>query len=166
MRVLALAVLTASAMFAQNDLGSITGTISDPAGAVFQTLSSSTGNYTLPALPPGTYELSTTVSGFKKYSHPNLVVQATIIMRIDIPLEVGLSSATVTVTEQASLLNTETSELSHNVPVQGMDELPILGMGSGQACSQGIRNPNAVLLLIPGTYYSPQRRGACQRHSR
>jgi hypothetical protein len=171
MRVLAVALLFASALIAQTDRGSITGDVSDPAGAVvpnapiqakntetgavFDTLSSSTGNYTLSQLPPGTYELSAAVSGFKKYSHPGLVVQATIVMRIDILLVVGQATESVTVTGEASLLNTETSELSHNIGLNTMDSLPILGIGSGQAGSQGIRNANAVLLLIPGTYYSP-----------
>jgi hypothetical protein len=67
--------------FAQTDRGTITGTIIDPAGAVvanaaiegrntetgarYQVASSATGNYTIPNLPTGTYELSVTVAGFK-----------------------------------------------------------------------------------------------------
>jgi hypothetical protein len=171
MRAFAVGVLFVSVLFAQSDRGTITGDVSDSAGAVvpnapiqarnadtgavFDTLSSATGNYTISQLPPGTYELSATVPGFKKYSRTGLVVQAAIVMRIDIPLEVGTANESVTVTEAASLLNTETSELSHNVAGNAMNDLPILGIGSNQAGSQGIRNPYSALYLIPGIYYSP-----------
>jgi hypothetical protein len=80
-----------SAAFAQGDRGSITGTISDPAGAlvanaavearhvetgtVYQTQSTSTGNYTIPQLPVGTYEITATVPGFKKYTRGGLTVR-------------------------------------------------------------------------------------------
>src|SRR4051812_45088874 len=91
--------------FAQTDRGTITGTVSDPAGAVvasapiearntgtgavFQAASSATGNYTIAALPSGTYELNVTVPGFKKYVRQNLLVQNAQTMRIDVALEVG-----------------------------------------------------------------------------
>ena len=68
--------------FAQSDRGTITGTISDPAGAVvanaalearnqatgvvYQAASTATGNYTILQLPVGTYEVSVAVPGFKK----------------------------------------------------------------------------------------------------
>jgi hypothetical protein len=68
---------------AQSDRGTITGTVSDPAGAVvagapiearnvetgavYQAATTATGNYTLAQLPTGTYELTVTVTGFKKY---------------------------------------------------------------------------------------------------
>ena len=72
--------------------GTMTGTVSDPAGAViasaaiearnvdthvaYPVASSATGNYTIPNLPPGTYELDVTVQGFKKFVRPGLIVQA------------------------------------------------------------------------------------------
>ena len=83
--VVAAAVLSlcALAAFGQTDRGTITGTITDPAGAVvpnapieaknvatgavYPAASSGTGNYTIAQLPIGTYDLSVTVAGFKKY---------------------------------------------------------------------------------------------------
>ena len=81
----------ASAAFAQSDRSSMTGTITDPAGAVvpnapvqaknldtgvvYPTVSTSTGNYTIPELPVGNYELSSTVGGFKRYIRQGLAVQ-------------------------------------------------------------------------------------------
>ena len=74
--------LTVSRIFAQSDRGTITGTVTDPAGAVvanaavearntatgvsYQAASTSTGNYTIAQLPVGTYDVSAAVPGFKK----------------------------------------------------------------------------------------------------
>src|ERR1035437_4312814 len=87
MRVLAVAVccfLASVAAFAHSDRGNITGTVSDPANAVvpnanitaanletggqFKTTTSATGNYTLASLPPGRYEMTVEVAGFKKFT--------------------------------------------------------------------------------------------------
>ena len=154
--------------FAQGDRGNITGTISDPAGAVianaaiearhvetgtvYQTQSTTTGNYTISQLPVGTYEITATVPGFKKYIRGGLTVQVAATLRIDLPLEVGSASESVTVTEAATLLKTETGELSHNVTTEAVNNLPILGIGSAVAGSSAIRNPQAVAYLLPGAY--------------
>src|ERR1700691_3756838 len=95
--------LFVSAAFAQSDRGTITGTITDPAGAVvpnapieaknvgtgavYPAASSATGNYTIPQLPIGTYDLSVTVAGFKKYTRTGITIEAYAIDRVDIALE-------------------------------------------------------------------------------
>jgi hypothetical protein len=164
-------LLSAVGLLAQSDRGTITGTVSDPAGAVvsgapiqarniqtgasYEGATSTTGNYSLAQLPAGQYEVNVTVQGFKKFTRAGLQVQVAQTVRIDIALEVGATSDSVTVTEAAPLLRTESGELSHNVSVNQMDELPILGIGAGQAGSAGIRNPMAMVELIPGTLWSP-----------
>ncbi len=81
-----LLVLLSAGAFAQGDRGTITGTVSDPAGAVvsgaaveakhvetgtvYDTTSTTTGNFTLSELPVGNYEVTVTVPGFKKYTVP------------------------------------------------------------------------------------------------
>jgi hypothetical protein len=156
----------AVALFAQSDRGTITGTISDPAGAVVaaasvearntqtgvvtSVASSATGNYTIPSLAVGDYEIRVSVSGFKKFIRQGLSVQNAQTIRIDIALEVGSAAEAVTVTEAAPLLKTESGELSHVVPIERMDSLPVLQTG-GSAGSGGIRNPIAVVALIPGS---------------
>ena len=163
---LIMALLGALAMFAQSDRGTITGTVSDPTGAVVsnapvsarntqngvvtEVATSATGNYTIPSLPSGTYELRVNFAGFKEYIRQGLTVQAAQTMRIDVALEVGNSSETVTVTDAAPLLKTESGELSHVVSIQRMDNLPVLQTG-GTAGSGGIRNPIAVVAMIPGS---------------
>src|SRR5579872_2130195 len=95
-------------VLAQGDRGTITGTVSDPAGAlvasasiqarnvdtgaIYPTESTATGNYTLSQLPAGTYELTATVSGFKKYVRANILVQVAAVVRVDVGLEVGAAS--------------------------------------------------------------------------
>ena len=121
-------------------------------GTVYQGASTGTGNYTLSQLPVGTYEITVTVPGFKKYIRSGLEVQVAATVRVDVALEVGASSESVTVTGDAPLLKTESGELSHNVSTDTMDSLPIMGIGSSVAGSSAIRNPQAVAYLLPGAY--------------
>lgn len=76
---LTVAMLAAFTLFAQTDRGTITGTITDPAGAVVpaaklsvqnsetgltaETVTTNTGNFTLASLPAGTYDLSVEAQG-------------------------------------------------------------------------------------------------------
>jgi hypothetical protein len=110
---------------AQTDRGTITGTISDPTGAVvanaaieakniatgqtYTVTSTQTGNYTLPQLPAGSYEVLVTVQGFKKFTRQGLALSPTQVMRIDVGLEVGSSAESVTITAEATLMKTEST---------------------------------------------------------
>src|SRR5579862_1242465 len=163
----------AIAAFGQTNIGSITGTISDPAGAVvpgakievknadtnavYQGGTSATGNFVIP-VPVGKYTLTVTVTGFKKYVRENLIVTVATDTRQDVKLEVGAVSETVTVSEQAPLLKTESGEISHNVTMDDANNLPVLTLGGGQSFfSNGfgnIRDPLAVSQLLPGVVYS------------
>ena len=82
--------LFASALSAQTTLGTITGLVSDNTGAIIpnavvvatnvntgskgQTVSSATGNYVIPSLQVGTYEVSVQVSGFKTFTRSNITL--------------------------------------------------------------------------------------------
>ncbi len=152
--------------FGQVGNGTITGTVSDQAGAVvagakvdaknaetgvvYSAASTGTGNYTVTDLPVGTYTITVTVMGFKTYTHSNLTVQAQGIVREDVPLQVGANTESVTVTAEASLLKTESGELAHNVTVGDMDQLPLLGIGTVNSGTSGYRNPFNTLLTLPG----------------
>src|SRR5215469_8456860 len=147
--------------FAQSDRGTITGTISDPAGAVvanasveaknqgtgvvYTAASTATGNYTIAQLPAGTYAISVSVPGFKKYVRQGVSIEVAQVFRIDVALEVGAATESVTVQADAPLLRTETGDISHNIRASTMDDLPILGIGSSHARSAGIRNISAMV---------------------
>jgi len=164
--LLALLLLCASVGFGQTGLATITGTITDQSGAAvanapvvvrsldtgttFQGASSSTGNYTVTQLPVGDYELSVTVAGFKKYTHTNLHLAAGQTLGEDIALQVGQSTESVTVSAEASLLQTESSEVSGNFTVKQLDDLPLLTVA---ATNDGVRDYFAASRLLPGVQY-------------
>jgi hypothetical protein len=161
----------AAGALAQSDRGTITGTVSDPAGAVvpaaeiqirnlstgvqYTSASTSTGNYTVTELPAGQYEITVSVPGFKKYLRQGLVVQAAQTYRIDVALEVGASTDSVTINAEAPLLKTESGELAHDITGQSLDQLPVLGIGSTYASNSGVRNPYAATNLVPGGIFAP-----------
>jgi hypothetical protein len=164
-------LILAGMAIAQTDRGTITGTVTDPAGAVapgaaikaknpatgaeYTTATTNTGNYTLAQLPAGTYDVSVSMTGFKTYVRQGITVLAAQTLRIDVPLEVGAISETVTVTEDAPLLKTESGDLSHNIRTDTMDNMPIMAIGAGAGANSGIRNPYAVMQLLPGTDWRP-----------
>ncbi len=164
--LLAVCLVAVPAAFAQTDRGTITGTVSDATGAVipgasieaknvgtgavYTAGSSETGNFTLPQLPAGTYEVSVLLPGFKKFVRPGITVQVAQVVRIDAALEVGANTESVTVDAAAPLLKTESGEVSHNIQTDTLDSLPALTIGAGAA---GIRNPLSVVTLLPGTTF-------------
>src|SRR6266581_683467 len=105
---------------AQLIMGSLTGIVTDPAGAVVpgvtvtakntatgvisQTRSSATSNYVIPALPPGTYQLEVTAGGFKTWVRGNIVLFAGDNLRLDPNLQVGTQQERVEVTAEAPVL--------------------------------------------------------------
>ena len=143
--------------------GTITGTITDPAGAViasasieaqntatnakYPVASSNTGNYTLSELPPGIYNMRISAPGFKQFVRAGLEVQVAQTIRVNASLEVGATSESVIVTAAASLLKTESGELSQTIATQTMDQLPLLQVGGDNS---GVRNPYAATEMLPG----------------
>ena len=166
-QLVAFLVVFASLAFGQGGNGSITGTITDPAGAVVaaatvearntetgavrKAASTGAGDYTISDLPVGTYVVTAAVAGFKNYIHPNLALAATQVIRENIMLQLGTSAESVTINAEASLLKTETGETTHNVTLAQMDDLPLLGVGLAGNGPTAIRNPFNVVLSLPGS---------------
>ena len=169
-----LMLLATALAMAQSDRGTITGTVLDPAnsvvpgaklvlrntetGAMSETQATVTGNFTLPSLPVGVYDLSVESPGFKKAVQKSLQVQVDQTLRLDIKLEVGATSDSVTVTADAPLLKTENAEQSMNVRGDKVNDLP-LNFGGGGSAGGGIRNWLSFIILAPGvsgtSYNSP-----------
>ena len=120
-------------------------------GQVYAAASSDSGNYTVPQLPIGEYNLTVAVPGFKTYEHSKFHLSADQTLREDIALQVGQSTESVTVSADASLLQTESSELVHNVTLSQLDNLPLLSVG---ATNDGLRDYFAASRLLPGIQYS------------
>jgi len=156
---------------AQTSNGTITGVVTDPTGAVvsnapievkntetgviFRAVSTDTGNYTVPQLPVGKYELNATVQGFKKVNRQNLTVSGAQTLRVDVTLEIGASTETVTVSAESTLLQTETGDLVQNISFEQLQGLPLLGTGNANSGSSGLRNPYNTATAIPGVVYVP-----------
>src|SRR5262249_33568487 len=106
-------VLPAMALFGQSQTGRITGKITDPAGAAVPAanviiteqdtgvhskgVSSGTGVYVVPFLPPGRYSVEVSHSGFKEYERPNIALGTSEALPLDIQLELGNVSEKMTV---------------------------------------------------------------------
>ena len=153
-------LLLPALVLAQSDRGTITGTVADPVGAmvpsakvvatrvetgaVYQTATTSTGNYTIPSLPVGTYDVSVESPGFVKYIQQGISVQTVQIARVDVVLKVGSASESVTVNADAPLLRTENAEQSQTVSGDQVNNLPLTYAGNG------LRNPTAFTVLQSG----------------
>jgi hypothetical protein len=159
---LTLCLLGGVSVFAQTDRGIITGTITDPANAVIQgakitvkstetaatyeTITTSTGNYTLPSLPAGSYDLTVEVSGFNRFVQNGINVQVAQSARIDVQMRVGATTDSVTVNADAPLLKTESAEQSQTITGNRINELPLTSSAGG------VRNPVSAVILAPGVY--------------
>src|ERR1700757_3333890 len=115
--------LLAAPCFAQLDRGAITGTVTDSSHAVvpgariairslatsvkYQSATTGTGDYNAVNLPAGSYEVTFEATGLKTLVRSNIVVAVSETVRVDASLPVGTSKDTVTVTTEASPLQTD-----------------------------------------------------------
>ncbi|HVW86204.1 MAG TPA: carboxypeptidase-like regulatory domain-containing protein, partial [Bryobacteraceae bacterium] len=134
-----LALFCASALFAQSDRGTITGTITDTSGALIpgakialinvdtdtrsETVATGTGNYTIPALAAGNYTLRVEHEGFSSYEQTGIRVQVAVTTRVDVILQVGQASQSVSVAAESSLLKTESAEQSTTISGDTINDL-------------------------------------------
>ena len=135
--------------------GAITGTVTDPSGAVVSGVSitatseatgdsrtsssSASGSYLFPLLPPGRYTVKASKSGFKELVRPHVLVSVTESVRANVRLEVGTISETVTVTTEAELIDTEDAAEGTVTDGRAISALPLAS-----------RNYTQIVGLSPG----------------
>jgi hypothetical protein len=162
MGLFALTILGAGAAYAQvgADRVAVTGLVTDPSGAAVPNATvtlidqdtavrtviatDGAGNFTTPAMIPGTYTLNVSGEGFKTYQQPDLSL--TIGGRTytqDVTLQLGAVSQTVEVKESAQLINTQSTEISYQVGKEYYQDLPDV-MGAD------VRLAETKLVLSPG----------------
>ena len=78
------------------------------------------------------------VPGFKKYVRTGVEVQQLQTTRVDVALEIGAATESVTVSDDAPLLKTETGDVSHNVTTQLQDELPMGQIGAIRLSTEAV----------------------------
>ncbi len=123
--------------------GAITGKIVDATGAVipnakitavwyvaklrFEANSDAEGKFVLVDLPPGVYELTFDSVGFRKTIVQNVFVQPQQLTELDMQLEVGNVSESVSVTADASVIETTNSQVSTTITQSQIQDLPLNG---------------------------------------
>jgi len=159
-----IALVLASLSMAQNIVtGGISGTVTDPSGAVLAnakvnlksnstgetqtTNTSSTGLYNFPLLKPGSYTVSIGQTGFRSVSE-TVEVQLGMISAVNMKLVVGNTSETIEVTGQAPLLQTEDANISTSYNQAQIASLPAPG---GDITNYAQTAPG-VLMNTGGTY--------------
>ena len=152
--------LLAAPCFAQLDRGAITGTVTDSSGAVvpgakiairnlatnvkYQSATTGSGDYNAVNLPAGSYEVTFEANGLKTLVRSNIAVAVSETVRVDASLPVGASKDTVTVTSEASPLQTDSPVVGVVLQNRVVNELP-LNFGSG-----GRDVENFAIQLAPG----------------
>jgi hypothetical protein len=155
-------VLTLASFAQFSQRGSIGGVVTEASGAVVtrasvtlldlgrnQTSTASTdanGNYYFSQLPPGDYQVSVELTGFKKSVSAHLPVTPQSEVRCDIQLQLASVSTEVTVTTSAApLLQTESANLDQNISQEQIASVPMNG-----------RNWTSLTELTPGVSTSPR----------
>src|SRR5205085_2306920 len=80
------------------------------------------GTFTAPFLQPGEYEVAAEKQGFKRTMRRGITLLVADTSRIDITLEVGVTTDTVTTTAEAPLVKVDTSELGQVIQSKEIDE--------------------------------------------
>ena len=126
---------------AQLDTGGITGTVTDPTGAVVpgaqviltntatsaaQTMpSTSTGTYSFTGVRPGTYDLRVEAQGFDAFVTRGLQIHVQQTLTVDAHLVTGRVSQQVTVSAAAPLLQAESASVGQTITSEAVNDLPL-----------------------------------------
>ncbi len=154
--------VSASLAWAQFETASLTGIVTDPAGAVIpgasvkavneatnieaSTVSNSEGRFLFPNLRPGSYRVTVSAQGFKQAVSGGVVLEVNQAARLDMQLTVGAVTEEVNVTSVAPVLETESASRGAVIDQTKMVELPLNG-----------RDYNQLALLSPGVLLSTPR---------
>jgi hypothetical protein len=133
----------AATAFGQTTTGAISGTITDPTGAVVagatitvtnpatgaerSVESNEQGAFEVPTLPPGKYTITVDAKGFKKAVSRDIIVSVTQTAAVTIPLEIGSASETVTVSATQEVINTSSPSVTNIINTRQVVDLPLAG---------------------------------------
>jgi len=135
--------------------GTIVGTVSDPSEAVIpkaqvtvrnqgtnairEVMTNDDGDFSVPLLPPGVYEVSAEKVGFRRSVYSNVSLNVDQTVRADFVLQIGQPSEQVVVAETVPLVQTDTSTLGQVIERKQVSDLPL-----------NERNFLTFALLVPG----------------
>jgi hypothetical protein len=89
-----------------------------------ETVTNSTGDYTLATLPPGTYTVVVRAPGFNSHNQTGVTVNANEVTRANVTLVVGRVNESVTVSAQASNLQTDRADVRTDLTTRALNDLP------------------------------------------
>jgi hypothetical protein len=159
-----LALILSAPLYAQLATGNISGFVKDPTGAALPdatvtakmveqqftrtTQANTEGFYTLPAMPPGTYEMTFEAKGFQKQLQTGITLTVSQNLRVDANMAVGAIETQVTVESTAPLVDTTSHTMSGLVDDRRVVDLPLNG-----------RNVIALARILPGVLnvFAPQQ---------
>ncbi|MGI8990999.1 MAG: carboxypeptidase regulatory-like domain-containing protein, partial [Bryobacteraceae bacterium] len=143
LRIALFTLITACAVFAQRDLGTLTGTVTDATGAAipgakvtiteqgtgqnYDLTTNGAGEFTRPALKPSTYDVTVSASGFKKSQQRDIVLNAGERTGVNIALTLGDIGQTIEVTASAPLLQTESTQVGAAINTKTLTDVPLGG---------------------------------------
>jgi hypothetical protein len=149
---------------AQDARGTILGRVTDQSGAAMAgvqievvntdtgvratSTSNSSGDYILPYLLPGPYNITVEQQGFRRYTRNNIVIREGDRFSVDVPMQVGETASTVEVTSAAPMLDTSTASMGTTTNSRAIQELP---------------TKDGMVLIVatfaPGVTFTPQSAG-------
>ena len=172
-RFLALFVLLSSSLgiaFAQGGEGAISGTVTDPTGAIVPgakvvahniatgvdatRTTTNDGVYNVSPLVPGTYTLTVSAVGFSTFRQENIQVNALANIGLNVALKVGNQSETVTITDAPPVIETTNATLGGTIDNKLYTSLPIMITGLQQ------RDITQFSNLLPGAQVPPGGRSS------
>ena len=92
-------------------------------GAVHESVTNESGNFSFPNLQPGTYAVSAEANGFKRVTQQSITLLSNSSVRVDLSLTPGSVSETVTVTTAPPLLQTDRADISTKIDAANMAEI-------------------------------------------
>jgi hypothetical protein len=142
-------------VLAQEVSAGITGHVTDPSGSSvvnatviakdkdrgteWPTKTNEDGIYAFPRIPAGDYELRVEAPGFKTFVQSSLHLDVNQRARLDVPMQLGVVSESVSVSGEAALLQTDTTQVGTQINPETIDHTALIS-----------RNPIALTLLAPG----------------
>ena len=138
--ILLTCLLTMTAL-GQATTGSVTGTVTDPQGAVVSgaivtavntatgaersATANDSGTFDIQALQPGTYSVSVEAKGFKKAVSRGIIVSVNVSTQVTIQMEIGLESQIVTVSAGQAVINSDSPTLTNVINTRQVVDLPL-----------------------------------------
>ena len=171
-RLFVLIIILSIQVLAQDSRGTVLGRIIDPTGSVVPDAevrftntatgvvntakTNEAGNVIVPNLLPGPYVANVERTGFKRFVRQGMEVRGGERLTLDITLEVGAVSDSITVTSEAPLLESTTATVGQIIDNRRLTDLP---SPSASVIFQVALTPGVTPLVAPGGNFAPDREG-------